>query len=91
MADAPPNEAVPDMFGKVIEEQKLVIAEMAKKIEALEAASAAADAKITALTGQAAAQTQVQDRQPTPEELMRQRQEAAYEKVLQDLGLRKKE
>ncbi len=91
MADAP-NENVPDMYGKLIEEQKLVIAEMAKKIEALETASAAADAKITALTGQAAAQTSAgQDRQPTPEELMRQRQEAAYEKVLQDLGLRKKE
>ena len=90
MADAP-NETVPDMYGKVIEEQKLVIAEMAKKIEALEAASAAADAKITALTGQAQVQAQIQTAQPTPEELMRQRQEAAYEKVLQDLGLRKKE
>lgn len=90
MADAP-NENVPDMYGKLIEEQKLVIAEMAKKIEALETASAAADAKITALTGQAAAQTSQVQAQPTPEELMRQRQEAAYEKVLQDLGLRKKE
>lgn len=91
MADAPPNETVPDMYGKVIEEQKLVIAEMAKKIEALEAASAAADAKITALTGQAQVQTAQVQAQPTPEELMRQRQEAAYNKVLEDLGLKKKE
>ena len=90
MADAP-NETVPDMYGKLIEEQKLVIAEMAKKIEALETASAAADAKITALTGQANVQTSQVQTQPTPEEIMRQRQEAAYEKVLQDLGLRKKE
>ena len=90
MADAP-NENVPDMYGKLIEEQKLVIAEMAKKIEALETASAAADAKITALTGQANVQTSQVQAQTTPEELMRQRQEAAYEKVLQDLGLRKKE
>lgn len=88
-----PNETIPTPdFAKVVEEQKLVIAEMAKKIEALETASAAAEAKITALSGQTASQTsQVQEKQLTPEEIIRQRQEEAYEKILQDLGIRKKE
>lgn len=88
-----PNETIPTPdFAKVVEEQKLVIAEMAKKIEALETASAAAEAKITALSGQTASQTsQVQEKQLTPEEIIKQRQEEAYEKILQDLGIRKKE
>lgn len=87
-----PNETIPTPdFAKVVEEQKLVIAEMAKKIEALETASAAAEAKITALSGQAAPGPQVQEKQLTPEEIIRQRQEEAYEKILQDLGIRKKE
>ena len=88
-----PNETIPTPdFAKVVEEQKLVIAEMAKKIEALETASAAAEAKITALSGQTASQTsQVQEKQLSPEEIIKQRQEEAYEKILQDLGIRKKE
>ena len=88
-----PNETIPTPdFAKVVEEQKLVIAEMAKKIEALETASAAAEAKITALSGQTASQaSQVQEKQLSPEEIIKQRQEEAYEKILQDLGIRKKE
>lgn len=86
-----PNETVPTPdFAKVVEEQKLVIAEMAKKIEALETASAAADAKITALSGQTVSSAPA-EKQLTPEEAMRQRQEEAYNKVLVDLGIRKKE
>jgi len=86
-----PNETIPTPdFAKVVEEQKLVITEMAKKIEALETASAAAEAKITALSGQAAAPA-VQEKQLSPEEIIKQRQEEAYEKILQDLGIKKKE
>ncbi len=87
-----PNETIPTPdFAKVVEEQKLVIAEMAKKIEALETASAAAEAKITALSGQTTVSPAVQEKQLSPEEIIKQRQEEAYEKILQDLGIRKKE
>lgn len=88
-----PNETVPTPdFAKIIEEQKTVIVEMNKKIEALEAASAAAEAKITALSGQSAAQTPgVTTKQLSPEEIIKQRQEEAYEKILVDLGIKKKE
>jgi len=87
-----PNETVPvPDFAKIIEEQKSVIVEMSKKIEALETASAAAEAKITALSGQSTAPApQAPARQPSPEEIIKQRQEEAYEKILEDLGIRKK-
>lgn len=87
-----PNETIPTPdFAKVVEEQKLVIAEMAKKIEALETASAAAEAKITALSGQTSVSAPEAEKKLSPEEIIKQRQEEAYEKILQDLGIRKKE
>lgn len=86
-----PNETIPvPDFAKIIEEQKSVIVEMSKKIEALETASAAAEAKITALSGQSASGPQAAARQLSPEEIIKQRQEEAYEKILEDLGIRKK-
>ena len=81
----PPDEGTPapqvPNYEAVLEEQKAVIAAMNEKIKALESRTAAAEAKMTALSAAP----------PAPEKVAEAKSELdkAYEKVLADLGIRK--
>ena len=83
----PPDEGTPAPqtpdYQAAIEEQKAVIAAMNEKIKALENRTAAAEAKMTALSAAPAA--------PAPEKVAEAKSELdkAYEKVLADLGIKK--
>lgn len=82
----PPDEGTPapqvPNYEAVLEEQKAVIAAMNDKIKALESRTAAAEAKMTALS--AAPAPDAQKAAEAKSEL-----DKAYEKVLADLGIRK--
>ena len=83
----PPDEGTPAPqtpdYQAVIEEQKAVIAAMNEKIKALETRTAAAEAKMTALSAAPPA-PDAQKAADAKSEL-----DKAYEKVLADLGIKK--
>ena len=83
----PPDEGTPapqvPNYEAVLEEQKAVIAAMNEKIKALENRTAAAEAKITAVS----AAPPAPDAQKAAE--AKSELDKAYEKVLADLGIRK--
>lgn len=87
----PPDEGTPAPtapdLSAVVEEQKAVIAAMNDKIKALEAKAASNEAKITALSQPAPKA----EEKPvlTKEEQAKATLDAAYEKLLVELGIKK--
>ena len=90
----PPDEGTPAPttpdLSAVVEEQKAVITAMNEKIKALEQKAAANEAKITALS-QPAAVPAPAEKELTKEEKAKKVLDDAYEKLMIEMGIRKKE
>lgn len=90
----PPDEGTPAPttpdLSAVVEEQKAVIAAMNDKIKALEAKAASNEAKITALS-QPAQPAKAEPAPLTREEQAKKTLDEAYEKLLIEMGIKKKE
>lgn len=86
--NTPPDENVPAPevpdIKKMLEELKAANAAIVQKLEAAEKKNAELDAKLTALSAAKAAA-------PAPAEPEKSELDIAYEKALEDLGIKKKE
>ena len=86
-----PAPTVPD-YQKALEEQKQIIVKMSEQLKALEQKSAAQEAKITALSQPAAAPAApAMDPAEAKLAAAKSKLEEAYNNILADFGLNKKE